>query len=67
MIRFLLASTGLLLLGSVGAFLLFVPLLSIVAVVFVVLSLMLMFGIGVQVGNQGSRESVSKSVEGQMT
>jgi hypothetical protein len=55
MIRLLLASIGLLLLGSIGAFFLFVPLLSIVAVVCILLGLMLMFGLGVQVGTRGSR------------
>jgi hypothetical protein len=67
MIRFLLAITGVLMLGSIAAFLLFVPLLSIVAVVSILLALLLMFGIGVQVGNRGSHTSVSKSVEHQMT
>lgn len=55
MIRLLLASSGLALLGSLGAFFLFVPLLSIVAVVLLLLALMLMFGLGVQVGTRGSR------------
>jgi hypothetical protein len=55
MIRLLLASIGLLSLGSMGAFFLFVPLLSIVAVICILLGLMLMFGLGVQVGTRGSR------------
>lgn len=67
MIRFLLAATGVLLLFSIGAFLWFVPVISIVATVFILLALPLMFGIGFQVGNRGSRESVSKPVESQMT
>ena len=54
MLRFLMACIGLLLLGSIGAFFLFVPLLSIVAVVCLLLGLMLMFGLGVHVGTQGS-------------
>lgn len=57
MLRLLLASIGLLLLGSMGAFFLFVPLLSIAAVVCILLGLMLMFGLGVQVGTHGSRHS----------
>ena len=55
MIRLLVATAGLLLLGSIGAFFLFVPLLSIAAVVCLLLGLMLMFGLGVQVGTRGNR------------
>jgi hypothetical protein len=55
MIRLLVACIGLLLLGSIGAFFLFVPLLSIAAVVCLLLGLMLMFGLGVHVGTRGSR------------
>jgi hypothetical protein len=51
--HFLLASSGALFLGSVGAFFLFVPLLSIMTVVWILMGLMLMFGLGIQVGAQG--------------
>ncbi len=53
--RCLLASSGILLLGSIGAFVLFVPILSIVTVVTILVGLMLMFGIGVQVGRGADR------------
>ena len=55
MIRLLLAGIGLLMVGTLGAFFLFVPLLSIVAVGAIVAGLMLMFGLGVQVGTRTSR------------
>jgi hypothetical protein len=49
--RLLLASSGALFLGSTGAFFLFVPLLSIMTVAWMLGGLMLMFGLGVQVGS----------------
>src|SRR5579863_7540642 len=49
MIRFLLASTGALLLGSMAAFLFFVSLVSIATVVGILVALMLMFGLGMQI------------------
>ena len=52
MIRFLLASFGALFLGTIGAFFLFVPLLSIATVVWILGGLMLMFGLGFQAGTQ---------------
>jgi hypothetical protein len=52
-IRFLLASSGLLFLGSMGAFFLFVPLLSVATVACILMGLMLMFGLGIQVGTRG--------------
>jgi hypothetical protein len=55
MIRLLVAAAGLVFLGSIGAFFLFVPLLSIVAAVCLILGLLLMFGLGVQVGIRGSQ------------
>jgi hypothetical protein len=39
-------------LGSIGSFLLFVPILSIATVVWAMLGLVLMFGLGVQVGSR---------------
>jgi hypothetical protein len=62
MIRILLASLGVLFLGSIGAFLLFVPVLSLATVVCMLVALMLMFGLGVQVGNRQMlpSESVEK-------
>lgn len=53
MIRVILATSGALLLGSIGAFFLFVPVLSIATVVCLVAGLMLMFGIGFQMGPPG--------------
>jgi hypothetical protein len=52
MIRILLASSGLLFLVSLGAFFLFVPLLSLATVACMLVGLMLMFGLGVQVGTR---------------
>ena len=46
MIRFLLASSGALFLGSIGAFFLFVPMLSIATVVWILVGLVQMFGLG---------------------
>jgi hypothetical protein len=65
MIRFLLASSGALFLGSIGAFFLFVPILSIATVVWMLTGLMLMFGLGVQVGTRGMppSESIGKQTE----
>jgi hypothetical protein len=50
--RVLWLSFGALLLGSTAAFLLFVPLLSIVTVACMLVSLMLMFALGFQLGTQ---------------
>jgi hypothetical protein len=57
--RIFLASSGALFLASLGAFLLFVPILSIATVVWTLLGLLLMFGLGVQVG---SREKLPEAV-----
>jgi hypothetical protein len=53
MTRFLLAFSGALFLGSIGAFFLLVPLLSIATVAWIFVGLLLMFTLGVQVGTQG--------------
>jgi hypothetical protein len=53
MTRIVLAASGALLLGCIGAFLLFVPVLSIATVICVGAGLMLMFGLGFQMGPQG--------------
>jgi hypothetical protein len=58
-IRILLASSGALFLGAIGAFFLFVPVLSIATVVWMLMGLMLMFGLGVQVGTRGMPPSES--------
>ena len=50
--RFLLACFGVLFLGSTGAFFLFVPLLSIMTAAWLLVGLMLMFGLGFQLGTQ---------------
>jgi hypothetical protein len=53
MTRIVLAASGALLLGSIGAFFLFVPVLSIATAICVGAGLMLMFGLGFQMGPQG--------------
>lgn len=50
--RVLLASSGALFLGTTGAFFLYVPLLSIMTAAWMLVGLMLMFGLGVQVGTR---------------
>jgi hypothetical protein len=50
MYQLMLASSGLLFVGSAGAFFLYVPLLSIATVVLMLLGLTLMFGLGFQAG-----------------
>ncbi len=50
--RLTLAVSGLLLLGSAGAFLLYVSVLSILAVVVILVSMILMFLLGVQAASQ---------------
>jgi hypothetical protein len=50
MIRYLLVSFGALFLCTIGAFFLFVPLLSLATVVCMLAGLILMFGLGVQFG-----------------
>ena len=52
MIRVAMAVSTVLLVGSIAAFLLFVPILSIATVVCLVAGLMLMFGLGFQMGPQ---------------
>lgn len=52
MTRFFLVSSGALLMGSLGAFFLFVPLLSIATVAWIFVGLLFMFGLGFQVGTQ---------------
>jgi len=54
MTRIVLAASAALLLGSIGAFFLFVPVLSIATVICVGAGLMLMFGLGFQMGPQGT-------------
>jgi len=52
-------------LGSVGAFFWFVPLLSVATIVLIMLGLVLMFGLGVQVGTPGMSPfaSIEKQAE----
>jgi hypothetical protein len=50
MVRLILVSSSTLFLGSEGAFFLFVPALSIVTVVLMLMGLVLMFGLGFQAG-----------------
>jgi hypothetical protein len=52
MTRFLLAFSGALMLGSMGAFFLFVPPLWIATVTLLLMGFMLMFVLGLQVGTQ---------------
>ena len=50
MIRFLAIASAALFLGSIGAFFLYVPLLSLATVVCMLVGLILMFGLGIQFG-----------------
>jgi len=59
MFRLALISSGALFLGSAGAFLLFVPPVSIATVVLMLLGLLLMFGLGFQTGAQGMASFIS--------
>jgi uncharacterized membrane protein YraQ (UPF0718 family) len=52
MIRIFLAFSSVVLLGTLAAFLLFIPVLSIATVVCVLVGLTLMFALGVQVGTR---------------
>ena len=52
MLRLFFAFAGLLVLGAIGAFFLFVPILTIATVTWVLAGLLLMFGLGVQVGTR---------------
>ena len=63
--RILLTSSGVLLLGSAGAFFLFVPVLSIMTVGSMLVALALMFGLGFRTGTQEVAPSVT--VGGQLT
>lgn len=54
MIRFLLASSVVLLLGSMSAFFLFVSLLSIATVAWILVGFMLMFGLGAQIAMENA-------------
>jgi hypothetical protein len=58
-LRILLISSGALFLGAMGAFFLLVPMLSIATVVSMMVGLVLMFGLGVQVGARGMPPSES--------
>ena len=60
MLRVFMTSAGALLLGTCGAFFLFVPLLSIATVACVLLGLVLMFALGVQVGIRQSSEETNR-------
>jgi len=51
---------GLLILGTVGSFLLFVPVLSILSVASILLALMFMFALGLHVG--GRRIRISRMI-----
>jgi hypothetical protein len=53
MMRIFLTASGVLLLGSISAFFLFVPVLSIATVICLVAGLMLMFGLGFQMRPPG--------------
>jgi len=54
-IRIILIASGALFLGSMGAFFLMVSFLSTATVVFMLVGLLLMFGLGIQVGARNSR------------
>jgi hypothetical protein len=63
MMRIFLAASGALLLGSIAAFFLFVPVLSIATVICLVAGLMLMFGLGFQMRPQGNLSQQQIPVE----
>jgi hypothetical protein len=52
-LRAALALSGALFLGSIGAFFVFVPLVSIASIVSILVGLTVMFWLGVQVGTRG--------------
>jgi hypothetical protein len=52
-LRAVLALSGALFLGSIGAFFVFVPLVSIASMVSILVGLTVMFWLGVQVGTRG--------------
>jgi hypothetical protein len=69
MIRVALACSGALFLGSTVAFFLLVPVLSIATVAWMLIGLLLMFGLGVQVGTRETSVSendweVDRSIRG---
>jgi hypothetical protein len=53
-LRVVLALSGALFLGSIGAFFVFVPLVSIASMVSILVGLTVMFWLGVQVGTRGT-------------
>jgi hypothetical protein len=55
MIRILLAGSGAVLLGAIGAFFLLVPLLPLATVVCFLVGLVLMFGLGAQIGARAAQ------------
>ena len=59
--RYLAIFLGVLMLGTLGAFLLYVPILPLVVVVILLLSLVLMFILGVQTGRRRIRISRMKN------
>jgi hypothetical protein len=59
--RYLASFLGVLMLGSLGAFLLYVPILPLAVVVTLLLSLALMFVLGVQAGRRRIRISRMKA------
>ena len=59
LIRLLWALLSVAIFASLGAFFLFVPVLSIATVVWMMMGLVLMFGLGVQVGTRGMPSSES--------
>lgn len=64
MMRYLLTVSGLLLFASLGAFFLLVPILPIMLVAAMLASLMLMFGLGLQVGRRAVPVAASGQVAG---
>jgi len=53
MLRYLLASSGILLFGSLGAFFMLVPILPTLTVALMLMGLVLMFEFGLQIGRRG--------------
>jgi hypothetical protein len=61
MIRFLLIASGALFLGTIGAFFLYVPLLSLATVVCMLGGLIFMFGLGMQFGTPALAADLTQS------
>ena len=60
MLRYLLACSGILLFGSLGAFFLLVPILPTVTVALMLFGLALMFELGLEIGRRGTPDHLPR-------